>query len=180
MDEVAPKMSRENNPVWVVYDKLRSARLNVKYYGRRLQSVERWNFTIELVLLASAPTSAIAGLWFWQNPIGRNIWQYFGIAAAVAAVLKPILGFSRQMKDFESVLSGYRTLEYDLMEIKVLIEQRQKYDATLQGELKKAMQREKLLVGKTPEASESRRVKRRCEAEVLAELPTDSFFVPEE
>ena len=43
-------------------------------------------------------------------------------------------------------------LDFDLGEIKVLIEQRQKYDQALQAEFKKVLQRERILVGKTPEA----------------------------
>lgn len=173
-------MSRENHPVWAVYDKLRTARLNVKYYGRRLERIERINFGMELVLLASAPTSAIAGVWFWNEPFGKVVWQYFGIVAAIAALLKPLLSLPKKIKEFESVLSGYRMLEYDLMEIKVLVEQRHKYDAGLQSELKKALQREKTLVGKTPETRERVKLKQSCEAEVLEELPKESFFVPEE
>nr|ART39865.1 J28 [uncultured bacterium] len=78
------------------------------------------------------------------------------------------------------MLAGYRILEYDLMEIKVLIEQKQKYDASLQNEFKKAMQREKTLIGKTPETREKIKIKDLCEAEVVQELPRESFFVPEE
>jgi hypothetical protein len=173
-------MSRKDHAVWVVYDKLRTARLNVKYYSRRLQSIERFNFGMELVLLVSAPSSAVAGLWFWDQPFGKIAWQYLGVAAAIAAVLKQLLNFPKQIKAFESVLSGYRILEYDLMEIKVLIEQKQKYDGPLQNEFIKALQREKTLVGKTPETRERHRVKRICEAEVLNELPPESFFIPKE
>ncbi|MBI3666660.1 MAG: hypothetical protein HY236_10635 [Acidobacteria bacterium] len=173
-------MSRETHPVWTVYDKLRTARLNVKYYSRRLSGLERKNFFIELVLLATAPSSAIAGLWFWETTYGKLAWQYLGIVAAIAAILKPLLGLTKRIKEYESVLSGYRTLEYDLMEIKSLVEQKQKYDAALQSDLKKALQREKVLVGKTPETRESHNIKRRCELEVRRELPRECFFVPEE
>ncbi len=138
-------MTHETHPVWTVYDKLRTARLNVKYYSRRLQTLERQNFLIELVLLATAPSSAVAGLWFWEAEYGKVIWQYFGIVAAVTAVLKPLLNLTKRIKEFESVLSGYRTLEYDLMEIKSLVEQKKKYDSALQSEFKKSLQREKAL-----------------------------------
>jgi hypothetical protein len=173
-------MSKEAHPVWTVYDKLRTARLNVKYYSRRLETIERTNFWIELVLLASAPSSAIAGLWFWDQPLGKAAWQYLGVVAAVSVLLKPLLALPKKIKEFESVLAGYRMLEYDLMEIKVLVEQKRKYDAGLQAEFKKALQREKTLVGKTPETREHVKVKQFCEAEVLQELPKQSFFVPEE
>jgi len=172
-------MSNESHPVWTVYDKLRTARLNVKYYSRRLSSIERENFVLELVLLSTAPSSAIAGLWFWDHPLGKVAWQYLGIVAAIAAVLKPLRHLSKRIKDFESVLSGYRILEYDLMEIKTLVEQKRKYDAPLQSEFRKALQREKTLVGKTPETRENVKVKIQCESEVLQELPKESFFVPE-
>jgi hypothetical protein len=172
--------NREDHPVWTVYDKLRSARLNVKYYSARLHRLERTNLAIEYVLLATAPSSAIAGLWFWNTEVGKNIWQYLGVLAAIAAVAKPPLNLTKRIKDYEAILVGYRTLEYDLMEIKTLVEQKGKYDQGLQSELRKALQREKALVAKTPETREDKKVKRACEEEILRELPPDRFFVPEE
>jgi hypothetical protein len=173
-------MTRETHPVWTVYDKLRTARLNVKYYSRRLSRLETMNFWIELVLLVTAPSSAIAGLWFWETEYGKLVWQYMGIVAAIAAILKPLLGLTKRIKELGGVLSGYRTLEYDLREMKSQIEQKRKYDAALQSELKKALQREKILVGKTPETRENQNVKSKCELEVRQEFPPESFFVPEE
>ncbi len=69
--------------------------------------------------------------------------------------------------------------EYDLVEIKDLIQQRGKYDSSMQADFRKAQQREKALVGKTPETRENRKVKKQCEAEVRQELPDDYFFIPE-
>jgi hypothetical protein len=172
--------NRAGHPVWAVYDKLRTARLNVKYYGARLHRIERTNLAIEYILLATAPSSAIAGLWFWNTEAGKTVWQSLGVLAAIAAVAKPPLNLTKRIKDYEGILVGYRTLEYDLMEIKTLIEQRGKFDQTLQSEFKKALQREKTLVAKTPETRENKRVKKACEQEVRQELPAEQFFVPEE
>ena len=173
-------MSREDDPVWGVYDKLRTACLNVKYYSRRLQSLERLNFGLEFLLSATAPTSAIAALFFWNTEYGQVAWKYLAIVAAVAAVAKPLLNLAKRIKDYESVLSGYRMLEYDLREIRLMIEQKKKYDQPLQAEFEKAVQREKALIAKNPETRECGRVKRKCEAEVLQQLPPESFFIPEE
>ncbi len=172
-------MPRQPHPVWTVYDKLRTARLNVKYYSRRLESIERISFLLEMILLAAAPTSAIAGLWFWETITGKLVWQYFGIVAALAALIKPGLGLTKKIKDFESTVNGYRTLEFDLMEIKGNIEQKGKYDAALQADFRKALQREKTLIGRTPETRERARVKAPAEAEVRRELPDEAFFIPE-
>ncbi|MBK8636811.1 MAG: hypothetical protein IPN92_00515 [Chromatiaceae bacterium] len=172
-------MNREEHPIWSVYDKLRTARLNVKYYSRRLQMVERLTFSLDLILLATAPSSAIAGLWFWSTSIGSLVWQYFGVIAAATAVVKPLLALPKKIKDYEGVLAGYRGLEYDLMEIKTIVEQKRTYDKTQQEEFRKAIRREKSLVSKPPETRENATVKRACEEEVLRELPSESFFVPQ-
>jgi hypothetical protein len=166
------------HPVWSVYDELRTARLNVKYYGRRLAYFENVNFALELVLLASAPTSAIAGLWFFKTPMGHDVWQYFGIVAGVAAVIKQPLNLTKRIKDYEGVLSGYRMLELELREIKTAIEQKGKFDGPLKSEFKRAQQRLRTIVAKAPEPRERVSLKRQCENEVLAEFPTESFFVP--
>ena len=168
------------HPVWTVYDKLRTARLNVKYYSRRLESLESQNFWIELILMATAPSSAVAGFWFWESEYGKIIWSCMGFIAAALAILKPILSLTKRIKEFESVLSGYRTLEFDLREIKTNIEQKKKYDLPLQAEFKKALQREKTLVVKTPETREKKKVKQLCDEEVRQELPKTSFYVPTE
>lgn len=177
---VGESVTRETHPVWTVYDRLRTARLNVKYYSRRLERLERQNFWIELVLMATAPSSSIAGFLFWKTEYGNLAWKCLGVIAAVAAILKPLLGLAKRIKELESVLTGYRTLEFDLMEIKSLVEQKQKYDGALQSELKKALQREKVLVGRTPETRENVNVKLKCELEVLEELPRETFYIPEE
>lgn len=171
-------MNRESHPVWSVYDKLRTARLNVKYYSCRLSSAEQLNFAMDLVLLATAPTSAIAGLWFWDTDIGKVVWHIFGVLAAITALFKPLLHLPKKIKDYEGVLSGYRVLEYDLRELKTLVEQKQQYDTSMQTELKKILQREKALVAKTPESKERKKVKSACATEVDAEFPPEAFFVP--
>lgn len=171
-------MEAEHHPVWTLYDNLRTARLNAKYYGRRLAAVQLRSTMIEAVILVTAPTSAIAGLWFWQTEIGRFAWQCLGVAAACAAILKPLCASTKRIKEYENTLVGYRTLEFDLIEIKCLVEQQQKYNKTLQVLFADALHRARTLAEKAPEASENERMKRKCEREVLQELPASSFFVP--
>jgi hypothetical protein len=168
------------NPVWSVYDALRTASLNVKYYSRRLARLESWNLRLELILAASAPSSAIAGLWFWQNLYGAIAWRGFGVVAAVAALLKPALSLPRRIKDHEGVVAGYRALEYDLKRLRLLIEQRKKYPADLQAELAKALEREAALAVKIMEAREEKKLKAECALEVKREFPVESFYEPPE
>jgi hypothetical protein len=174
----ARNMNDKPHPVWTVYDKLHRVRSNAKYYGRRLSSVERLNFSIELVLALLAPSSAFAGLWFFSNSTGKEVFQSLGVLTAVLVPAKPLLNLTKRIRDYESLLSGYRGLDFDLTEIKRLIEERGKYDQTLQAELRKVVQREKLLIDKIPERRESQRIRKQCEDEVSRELPKEKLFVP--
>jgi len=172
--------SRKHHPVWTVYDKIRTARLNVKYYSRRLQVLERFSLILDLILAVAAPTSAVAGLWFWESELGRVTWQFLGIPAAMAAVLKPVLGLTKRIKDYENVLAGYRTLEFDLCHIKSLVEQKLAYTESMRARLEDALERERALVTKNPETRENSTIKRICEEEVLKELPPSCFLIPED
>jgi len=173
-------LPRENHPVWNVYDLYRTARLNTKYYSALLHIAERRNFILELILLCAAPTSAVAGLWFWDTDIGKEVWKYFGIIAAFAAVIKPLLSLPKKMKEYESLVSGYKMLEHDLQEITIAISEKKKYDKVAQTDFKKAMKRKGTLVGKEPDAKVHKKIKKICESEVIQELPSSSFYVPED
>lgn len=135
---------------------------------------------MDFILMLAAPSSAVAGLWFWEYPFGKIAWQYLGAVAAFVAIIKPLLGLTKKIKAYEELRSGYRTLEHDLHEISELIIQKGKYDTKIQEEFRKALKRKGILVGKEPDSKENKSLKRRCEQEVLKELPVDSFFVPEE
>lgn len=178
--ESAAMVPRDMHPVWAVYDRLRTARLSVKYYCAKLDQYERANFWLAIVLAATAPSSAVTGLWFWGSYIGHAVWQCVTVIAAVAALVKPALGLTGKIKDLESIVVGYRGLDFDLMEIKIGVEQKAKYDSALQADFRRALQRERALVTKKPLAREDAGLKTRLQAEVMRELPADAFFVPKE
>ncbi len=50
-------------------------------------------------------------------------WKYLISAAAIAAILKPMLAYPKKIKAYGSILTGYRGLEHDLHEIKIMISQ---------------------------------------------------------
>lgn len=171
---------REEHPVWGVYDLYRTAKLNVKYYTCKLSRVESANFYMEVVLLITAPSSAIAGLWFWETPLGQQMWKYLGIASAIIAVIKPALSLTKKIKKYEEVLSGYKGLEHDLFEIKEMITQKLKYDKEMQNDLKKAIKRKGILVNKEPGEKIDKKLIACCQREVDTELPAEKFYIPED
>ncbi|REG48609.1 hypothetical protein B0G80_4858 [Paraburkholderia sp. BL6669N2] len=172
-------MNREQHPVWAVYDRLRTARLNVKYYCERLRQVELLNRACEIILLIAAPTSAIAGLWFWKTDIGKAVWQSLGIVSAIIATVRPAFQLTKKIKDYEAAISGYQTLEYDLEIIRQKIEQRGTYDDKLKAEFMKAVERHRNVELASPDKVPNRKLLQNCTNAVLAEMPANSFFVPE-
>ena len=170
----------KDHPVWSVYDLYRETRLNVKYYSTKLSRLNKFNLALELIIAIAAPSSAIAALWFWDNDIGEVVWKYFGVIAAVAAILKPILSLSKKINSYSDVVSGYRAMEFDLYEIKELIIQKGKYYKELQMDFKKALQRQKALAVKDPESKHNKRLIKKFTNEVNQELPSSIFFIPKD
>ena len=173
-------MASSTSPVWDVYDLFRTARLNVKYYTGRLLFWERVNLISEIIMAISAPSSAIAGLWFLETPIGALAWKYFGVLTAFISLVKPMLKLTKKIKNLEEIVSGYKGLEHDLHEITIMINQKKQYDSTLQKEFQNALKRKGVLVKKEPEHWIDKKFKKTCESEVLTELPVSSFFIPKE
>jgi hypothetical protein len=173
-------MARDkNHPVWDVYDLYRTARLNVKYYCGRLNKIQRLNFWMEFALAATASSSAIAGFTLWKTTIGGWVWQVLGVIAAILAIMKPLLNLSEKMRKLEEIVTGYRVLEHDLRKIEVAIRQRRIYDKELYEEFLEALDRMDNLVMKSVESSEDKILKKKCQDEVLIELPSRHFYIPE-
>jgi hypothetical protein len=169
---------RTRHPVWAVYNLYRTARLNIKYHSMRLQRLEQLNLGLELAIAVAAPSSAVAGLWFWDTTVGGVLWKLLGAAAAFVAVLKPLLALPRKIKAHSEVLSGYKALEHDLFELTQEVVHRGDYDSELREDYKRAVRRKGELALKDPEAKPRRKAIRRLMEEVKRELPAAQFYVP--
>ena len=47
--------SNVNNPVWDIYDELRTARLNIEYFQEKIRGLNRSNAFFEIVIEARPP-----------------------------------------------------------------------------------------------------------------------------
>lgn len=170
--------STRDHPVWNVYDEYRRARLNVRYYCARLAKLERRNLVLEWIVAAAAGGSAVAGLTVWDTNIGRIAWQSLAIAAALAAVSKPLLKYTERIKKLEHVITEFRRVEHDLKKLKIEIETRKAYDATLQERFRLMLDSMNELVALSVESEEDSRLRDRCEDAIRRELPANHFYVP--
>lgn len=174
------KIAVSNHPVWDVYDQYRTARLNVKYHAVLLRRYKRNNLLIEIVLAISAPTSAVAGLWFWETVAGAWIWKVFGVISAVLAVAKPVLNITDKIRNIQEILMGYKALDHDLQRLSIEIRQNQKYDKQMQRKFYNLLDKKKELITSSTVETSNEKLLSQCEQEVLCELPVDSFYIPEE
>jgi hypothetical protein len=169
-----------NNPVWDLYDNYRTARLNVKYYAARLETLQRLNTFLEVMVAIAAPGSAVSGAWFLKTQSGLCVWQVVTAVAAICGFLKPFLKLGQRIKFFEQTLSGYRALEYDLYEIVLRIRDEEAYSPASKKLFEAAMKKKKTLVTSPPENSQNRRLIERLYLEVVSEIPKESLYLPQE
>ncbi len=167
------------NPVWEVYNEVRTARLNVKYLQHQLRRLNKINLGYEIIL-AVATSSAVAGFSFWQQAAGKTIWASIGVVAVLLSVVKPILRLPERFQRKQELLASYMILDHDLNMMRMEIRFRRAYDKTLRSQFVRALERKAELVKKDTGSSISERLRRRCYNEVLRELPTDSFYIPPE
>jgi hypothetical protein len=172
-------MRREDHPVWAVYDKLRSARLNVRYYSERLRRLERVDVAMDLAIVVCAPSSAVAGIWFFNEGLGKVVWHGLGVFSAFVAAARPVTQFRQKLKSYEATISAYQTLEYDLETIRRKIEHRGEYDADLKADFLLALERQRHIDIASPDKIANSRLLKTCTDAVLSELPSSAFFVPE-
>lgn len=168
----------KEHPVWDVYDLRRTARLNVKYYGFKLNRLRKINFWMEF-LLALTASSAVVAFNFWKSHVGSVAWQVLSVLSALLAVAKPLLKYTEKIRGLEEVLTGFRILDHDLKVLGVSIKQKQKYDNELKERFLSAFERMKTLISKEVyEDREDKALIRKLQGEVNKELPPEDFFIP--
>lgn len=171
--------STEAHPVWQLYDEIRTARLNVKYFGELLRIIERNNLLMEVALALTAPSSAIAVFALWRTEYGKIIWAAFGVAAATISIIKPFLKYSSRIKEIDRVIQGYRQYEHELESLKNKIEQDQAYGKVHMDKFQKIHSMKRNLRKEEPTREKlNQTVLREMQIQVQTELPLDRFFIP--
>lgn len=166
--------------IWEVYDNYRTARLNVKYYSARLDKFVKWNMAFEIAVAISAPGSVISGLWFLKTDTGLVAWQVIAACTAVIGFLKPFFKFAHRIKLYEQTLSSYRALEQDLYEVMLQIMNDDAYSPAAKRMFEAALKKMKHLVTSPPEQQTDNVLVAKLSEEVVAEIPKESLYFPEE
>ena len=175
---VHSEKKRSNHPLWDVSDLLRTASLNIKYHSVIVRRLHRTNSFMEVTLAFVAPSSAIAGLWFWKTTTGVYAWKFFAVLAAMVAILKPLFRLADRLRRAEESVTGYRSLYHDLETIGILARERESYDEELKARFHEALQKKKQLLTQDPVLAIDKKLRAACQQEVIEELPTRGFYFP--
>ena len=97
-----PVESPDYAAVCDLYDLCREARMNVMYYGERLDLFQRWNLAIELGVAVGTSVTVIAIL--GSHSVAAAV---LGVIAAVLSVAGPVLGLPKRIERVSKLWSGY-------------------------------------------------------------------------
>ena len=166
------------HPVWDVYNLLRTARLNQKYYLEKLHRVEKLNMAMQIIIAASLPTSAVASYQIWNTELGGPAWSFVLLLASTLALLQPFLKLSEKIKTYDSILNGYLTLDFDLQELRGKISHSNSYSVSHRKLFEQALKRKKNVGLKEQGLKLDKKLRTKCAEEVRKELPAKNFFIP--
>jgi len=169
-----------NHPVWNVYDQLKTARLNVLYYEHKLHNTETIMITSQVILAAAVPSSAIAGFEIWDFWLGEYAWEIFVSFSSFVAFIQPFLGLPKKAKKYSVLIDGYKTLYYDLQDIRHKIEEDKTYNTQHKKLFKTAKDRRKKLEVRETGIKLNKRLQKKYQEAVKKELPGKSFYLPPE
>ena len=165
------------NAVWSVYDDFRTVRLNHKYYNHKLHFWKMLNLWLQLILALSV-SSAVAGTWIFQTSSGDIVWNILVSIAAILAVYQPIGRPVEKIQFFEKHVTTYNELDYDLKELTRKIFDKREYSAEFKSEFELIKKKERKVTIEYNDTRINQKLKERYYEEVVRELPTNSFFIP--
>ena len=170
--------NNRNHPVWEVYDLHRTCRLNVKYWSAKLVILRRNNFFLEYLLMATAPSSAIAGLVFWNTTYGKTVWSILICVTAFIAVAKPLLKFSDKLEKLQKVVTLYKSVEFQIEALENDIQREDEYSTTIVNTYKNLANQVGEISKDEPIESVDQDLRESCYKEVNEELPFTNFYEP--
>lgn len=171
-------MNSKKHPVWGLYNTLRTARLNVKYYSIKLHRAKTLSVWMNVIVATTAPGSTLAGIFLWETTIGDVLWKCLGIVAALVGLTRPFLGLEENIANYKALTEGFQGYYYDLDVIREKVFQQDAYDKPLQDKFLEAIEKYRSVVIAVDGSKEDKNLIRKCFTEVNQELPPESFHIP--
>lgn len=172
-------MSEVNAPrLTQIYDAYRSALLNKKYYGCQLDFYRKLNRSVEIVLAIATP-STVGGWAIWHTHTGQTIWAVLAAVVALVAALKPVFDWPKDIDRYSRLHAEHTVQFYTLKQLVEDIAIEKKITPEMERRFLDTRERHAQL-SRDDDVKPLKRLARRCEREVKAEIPADRLWVPNE
>jgi hypothetical protein len=160
-----------------LYDLMRSASLNLHYYGHRAHSVERLNLAFQCIAAAGS-VAAVSGFLTESGQPGKYIWAAIAAISALAASISPILGFSDKISLFQRLHYVYCEI-YHL--VRLLTEEIARNGSVTERDIGQADTLHKLYasIGPADEGKVNDKVREGCQKAVNKAIPPESLWMPD-
>lgn len=171
-------MNKQDLPVFALYNLHRKVRFSIRYLCEITTLDKKINRTLEISIALSA-SSAFAGLWFWRG-FGIDFWAIFSAGVAILAFIKPYLDYETKIFQQARLITSYRAIQVEIEKLEADIKFSNKYSDEHHIKTKLLMDRYKEIETMEPVERYNDKIRDKCFALTAKELPTDSFFIPEE
>jgi hypothetical protein len=159
-----------------LYNTYRTSYMNKKYYGYRLNTVQRWTTVTEIVI-AVGTSSSLGGMALLQSGILKDAWGLYSVIVAILAIVKPVLQLNKQVERYSRLFTGHGSLFFDLDLLVTEVAQKKRFTPEIESSYQKAMQRFKELAT-DDDLDTNDRLLQRCFEETNNDLPADNLWFP--
>jgi len=158
-------------------DTYRTELLNRLYYGYRLARVKRWNLFLEIVVAIG--TSSAIGAWvIWQKTeTGEIVWAILAGAAALVALLKPVLQLPKKVEQYSKLFVEHGNLFYQLDILEKEVTRHQGFTPETDRAYWKVLEKARGLAI-DDEPNPSKRLIKECCKEVNQKIPKSTLWRP--
>lgn len=163
--------------IWQIYDAHRTALLNRKYYGHRLENYRYYERIFQIAAAIVTPGAAIGALAVWQTSVGSFLWFVVATVAGLLAFLRPFLGLSSNVERFSKLYTGHANLYHDLKYLVDEISFTKELTPEIVALFQHAQRREREL-GPEDDPKPIAKLIEKYEKEVNKEVPVGNFWLP--
>jgi hypothetical protein len=175
MPEPKSNQSVSDAELVLLYDLYRTAWMNEKYFCYRLQYYRRLNRVGEVILALTA-SGTVGGWAIWTSGWGTLTWKVLGCISTALAVLKPVLGLSKQIELYSKVYTGYSNLFFDLKSLVNDVQSTHSITSESRKTAKLAQDRYKSLAVQI-DVPPKKKLLKKCMDEVNQQIPTGDLWV---
>jgi hypothetical protein len=184
VQERRPFEERDYEFVRECWNDVRTCRGLDLYFGEKLAKTSGWNKGFEFGIAtfatssgAATGTAVIAAWAFWQTGPGQSLWAILIAGAALAAWIKPFVGFDRNIERYSKLQQEYRALFGLLRDLPFAVQQENQVTQDHQVRYKKIRERTMQATQQWPATMKDDRIEH-FRQRVMNEMPANTLWMP--